>query len=183
MFMIVVLMPIESSLDKEKTSTNNDIQNVLKNVYVFLLRLLPFLEILWSFVHFFSLPVFQFSEIIFIDHQTGNKAYFKRKSNLPMMAALNYGKTASAFGLWEGVETNKAYSYQLLICNHSFYSGFFVSGYTNNCYKKCDSWCHDTKSPYFRTAPAPSSQKGVAFNTNGHHPNVPNNRLMSVGLR
>ncbi|XP_078346260.1 uncharacterized protein LOC144631651 [Oculina patagonica] len=126
-----------------------------------------------------------FTEIIFIDHQTGNKAYFKRKSNLPMMAELNYGKPASAFGLWEGVETNKAYSYQLLICNDPFYSGFFVSGYTSNCYKKCDAWCGDTKSPYFRTRPSNPSdaQKGVAFNTNGHVPNVPKNRLMSVGLR
>jgi len=124
-----------------------------------------------------------FSEIIFTDHQTGNKAYFKRKSNLPMMAALNYGKTASAFGLWEGVGTSKANSYQLLICDTSFYSGFLVSGYIKNCYKKCNDWCDDTKSPYFRTSSTDASFKGVAFNTNGHHPNVPNNRLMSVGLR
>ncbi len=162
--------------------------DVLKNANVSLLKLLPFLEILWSFVDltaFLSSCFFQFTEIIFIDHQTGNKAYFKRKSNLPMMAELNYGKPASAFGLWEGVETNKAYSYQLLICNDPFYSGFFVSGYTSNCYKKCDAWCGDTKSPYFRTRPSNPSdaQKGVAFNTNGHVPNVPKNRLMSVGLR
>ena len=125
----------------------------------------------------------KFTEMIFVDHQTGNKAYFKRKSNLPMMAATNYGKGGSAYGLWNGVGTTSAYSYQLLICDHSFYSGFFVSGYTGNCYKQCNSWCNDNRSPYFRTASTDSRYKGVAFNTNGLHPNVPKNRLMSVGLR
>jgi len=123
-----------------------------------------------------------FTEIIFIDHQTGSKTYFKRKSNLPITAAANYGKTGSAYGLWDGVGTNKAYSYQLLICDHSFYSGFFVSGYTN-CYKQCNNWCGDRKSSYFRTASTDLRYKGVAFNTNGHHPNVLGNRLISVGLR
>jgi len=123
-----------------------------------------------------------FTEIIFIDHHTGNKAYFKRKTNLPITAAANYGKSGSAFGLWDDVGRNTGYFYQLLICDNSFYSGFFVSGYTN-CYKQCNSWCSDTKSPYFRTAATHSGFKGVAFNTNGHSPNVPSNRLISVGLR
>jgi len=124
-----------------------------------------------------------FTEIIFIDHQTGNKAYFKRNSSLSITAAAIYGKNGSASGLWDGVGTNKAYSYQLLFCDHSFYSGFFVSGYTNTCYKKCHNWCGDTYSPYFRTASTDSRYGGVAFNTNGHEPNVVGNRLMSVGLR
>ena len=98
------------------------------------------------------------------------------------MAAANYGKSASAFGLWDGIGASSAYSYQLLICDITFYSGFFVSGYTN-CYKQCNNWCGDTNSPYFRTAPTDSRQKGVAFNTNGHYPHVPKNRLISVGLR
>jgi len=123
-----------------------------------------------------------FTEIIFIDHQSGNKAYFKRKSNLSIMAAANYGKTGSAYGLWDGVGSmNSAYSYQLLICDTSFFSGLFVSGYTGNCYKKCNHWCGDTKSPYFRTASTSSSLSGAAFNTNGHRP--VSARLISVGLR
>jgi len=122
-----------------------------------------------------------FTEIIFMDHQTGGKAYFKRRSNLPIIAAPNYGKQGSAYGLWNGVGTNKAYSYQLLICDHSFYSGFMVSGFTNNCYKHCDSWCSDTGSPYFRTASTHASYNGVAFNKNGHRRAGPG--LISVGLR
>jgi len=99
-----------------------------------------------------------------------------------MIAELNYGKTASAYGLWDGMGAmSNAYAYQLLICNHSFYSGFFVSGYTNNCYKRCVQWCGDGKSPYFRTASTSAAYKGVAFNTNGAK--ALGNRLMSVGLR
>ena len=126
---------------------------------------------------------FQFTEIMFVDHQSGSKAYFKRQTNQPITAADNYGNAAGTYGLWDGVGTDDAYSYQLLICDDPFYSGFFVSGYTNNCYKQCRYWCGDSASPYFRTASNHSLYKGVAFNTNGHYPNVVNNSLISVGLR
>ena len=69
---------------------------------------------------------------------------------------------------------------QLLICDTSFYSGFFVSGYTN-CYKDCDHWRGDFDSPYFRTASNDSHYSGVAFNTNGAR--ALDKRLISVGLR
>ncbi|CAH3195042.1 unnamed protein product [Porites evermanni] len=84
----------------------------------------------------------EFTEIIFVDHKTGNKAYFKQKTNLTTIrAAGNYGKQADTYGLWKGFGTiNNLYSYQLLICDTSFYTGFFVSGYTN-CYKQCNHWC------------------------------------------
>ena len=121
---------------------------------------------------------FKFTEIIFIDHQTGNKAYFKRQVNQPITAAGNYGKNAGTYGVWDGVDTSDSYSYQLLICDQSFFSGFFVSGYTNNCYKVCNNWCGDRSSPFFRTA---SNYGGVSFNTNGH--DHMNDRLISVGLR
>ncbi|XP_067041180.1 uncharacterized protein [Acropora muricata] len=122
-----------------------------------------------------------FTEIMFIDHQTGSKVYFKRKSNHPVKAAANYGKSGSALGLWDAVGASVSYSYQLLICDILFYSGFMVSGLTGNCYKGCDHWCSDYSSPYFRTASTSSLYKGVAFNTNGAI--VLSNRLMSVGLR
>ncbi|KAK2563101.1 hypothetical protein P5673_013439, partial [Acropora cervicornis] len=122
-----------------------------------------------------------FTEIMFIDHQTGSKVYFKRKSNHSIKAAANYGKSGSALGLWDAVGAFPSYSYQLLICDILFYSGFFVSGFTGNCYKKCYNWCGDYSSPYFRTASNSSLYKGVAFNTNGAR--VVSNRLMSVGLR
>ncbi|KAJ7388496.1 calcium ion binding [Desmophyllum pertusum] len=110
------------------------------------------------------------------------KVSFKRQTKTPITAAPNYGNAART-GLWDGVGTNNAYSYQLLICDHSFYSGFFVSGYTASCYKQCNSWCSDKASPYFRTASTNAAYKGVAFNTNGHQPNILSNRLISVGVR
>ena len=117
---------------------------------------------------------------MFLDHQTLAKVYFKRRTNQSITANLNYGNGASTYGLWDGVGVSDAYLYQLLICDTSFYSGFFVSGYTN-CYKQCNGWCDDLVSPYFRTASTSSSYFGVAFNISGHRP--VNKRLISVGLR
>jgi len=127
------------------------------------------------------LLIFQFTEIMFVDHQTGNKIYFKRLVNQSITAADNYGKNAGTYGKWNSVGANNAYDYQLLICHTSFYAGFFVSGHTQNCYKDCNSWCSDGNSPYFRTASSDKRYLGVAFNTNGHRPL--SNRLISVGLR
>ena len=118
---------------------------------------------------------------MFVDHQTGNRAYFKRQVNQSITAADNYGKNASTYGLWNSVGANNSYHYQLLICDTSFYAGFFVSGHTNNCFKLCNHWCGDLHSPYFRTASTDARYLGVAFNTNGHQPL--SNRLISVGLR
>ena len=122
----------------------------------------------------------QFTEIIFVDHQTGSKVYFKQRADQPITAALNYGNAADTYGLWDGFGTNNAYSYELLICDIPFFSGFLVSGFTGSCYKKCHYWCGDHVSPYFRTA-AGFSYTGVAFNSNGAHSH--SKRLMSVGLR
>ena len=119
---------------------------------------------------------------MFLDHQTLAKVYFKRRTNQSITANLNYGNGASTYGLWDGVGVSDAYDYQLLICDTSFYSGFFVSGYTN-CYKQCHSWCNDLVSPYFRTASNDEHYKyfGVAFNINGAR--TLDKRLISVGLR
>ena len=118
---------------------------------------------------------------MFVDHQSGNKVYFKRKSNLPVKVSANYGKNGSALGLWDAVGASRSYSYQLLICDDPFYSGFMVSGFTGGCYKQCNSWCDDKGSPYFRTTSTDNLYKGVAFNTSG--PFTVNATLMSVGLR
>ena len=129
----------------------------------------------------FLLLLFQFTEIMFVDHQTGNKAYFKRQVNQSITAADNYGNGASTYGLWDGVGVNSAYHYQLLICDTSFYAGFFVSGHRSNCFKLCNNWCGDVDSLYFRTASTDTHYLGVAFNTNGHRSH--SNGLISVGLR
>ena len=50
-----------------------------------------------------SLWLFQFTEIIFEDHQTGNKIYFESRNNQAIKASLNYGKSAHTYGLWDGV--------------------------------------------------------------------------------
>lgn len=131
-----------------------------------------------------GLYFFQFTEIIFVDHQTGEKAYFKRRVNQPITAADNYGKTADTYGFWDayGVGVDSSFSYQLLICDHvSFYSGFFVAGYYDDCNKGCAAWCGDGVSPYFRTAASDGTFSGVAFNVNGHRHH--SNKLISVGLR
>ena len=117
---------------------------------------------------------------MFLDHQTLAKVYFKRRTNQSITANLNYGNGASTYGLWDGVGVSDAYLYQLLICDTSVYSGFFVSGYSDS-YKDCDDWRGDLDSPYFRTASTIASYSGVAFNINGARPL--NKRIISVGLR
>ena len=94
---------------------------------------------------------------MFVDHQTGSKLSFKRQVNQSITAADNYGNAAGNYESWDGVGEDNAYFYQLLICDNSFYGGFFVSGYTNNCYKECDAWCVDTSSPYFSSASSHSN--------------------------
>nr|XP_058957075.1 uncharacterized protein LOC131784294 [Pocillopora verrucosa] len=121
----------------------------------------------------------QFQEILFVDETTNEKAFFTYKLNSSLVAEGNYQTQISGLWLGGGVATTSQ-EYQLLICDHSFYSGFFISGYTN-CYKRCNSWCGDTHTPYFRSASTHSGYAGVAFNVNGHRPR--SSRLISVGLR
>lgn len=121
----------------------------------------------------------QFQEILFVDETTNEKAFFTYKLNSSLVAEGNYQTQISGLWLGGGVATT-SHEYQLLICDHSFYSGFFISGYTN-CYKRCNSWCSDTHTPYFRSASTHSGYAGVAFNVNGHRPR--SSRLISVGLR
>ena len=124
---------------------------------------------------------------MFIDHQTGSKAYFTQRDHTQIKAAGNYGNTGNAYGMWDrvltdgvGASSNTHFDYQLLICDDSFFSGFFVSGFAG-CYKYCYTWCGDSSSPYFRTASTNQGFNGVAFNENGHR--ALSNRLISVGLR
>ncbi|XP_068702902.1 uncharacterized protein [Montipora foliosa] len=128
-----------------------------------------------------------FAEIIFIDHQSGNKTFFTQKSNhsVTITAATNYGNVASTYGSWNlmaGVNNSYWEDYELLIYDDNFFSGFMVSGILSNCSKHCNSWCSDVQSSYFRTAADSSSYDGVAFNINGYSPNSVKSRLMSVGL-
>ena len=115
-----------------------------------------------------------------MDETTGDKAFFTYKINSTLVAEGNYGTRLP--GLFDGGgKASASYEYQLLICDMSFYSGFFVSVYHNNCFKRCDSWCGDLSLPYFRSAATTTDFRGVAFNVNGHRPL--SNRLISVGLR
>ena len=94
----------------------------------------------------------------------------------------NYDKTADAYGFWaaQGVAST-AYQYQMLICDASFFKGLHFSAYIN-CYKKCNHWCDDRSSPYFRTSAVSSDHfSGVAFNENGHRPMA--RRLITAGIR
>ena len=125
---------------------------------------------------------------MFIDHETRNKAYFKRQTRQNVRVAENYGKNASTYGLWDSVGADEAFSYQLLICDKESsattkFSGFFISGYTDECYKTCEKWCNDEISPHFRTSSGKIDYKGVAFNVSAHDPNQIRNKLIIVGLR
>ncbi|XP_027057993.1 uncharacterized protein LOC113684791 [Pocillopora damicornis] len=122
-----------------------------------------------------------FTEIIFIDHQNEAKAYFTRRNQGVLTAAVNYGSGAASYGLWDGVGTSSEYSYQLLICHGPYFFGFMISGYTGNSYKVCSDWVFDNQSPYFRSASTNPSFGGVAFNVNGY--GTLTKKLISVGLR
>ena len=119
---------------------------------------------------------------MFVDEKSKAKAAFTRDVSTKITINDNYDKRANAFGLWtaKGVASS-SYKYQLLICNTSFYKGLMVSGYTGSCYKKCDHWCGDTISPYFRSASSSTLFNGVAFDENGHKPLA--KRLISVAIR
>lgn len=160
-------------------------QNIFKNwngrFAVFLSSFISF-EIILLIVPFLSFFFFilQFREILFVDETTGQQASFTYEENSMLVAQGNYGTQLP--GLFQGGGiADTGYKYQLLICDVRFYSGFFISGYTSNCFKQCDHWCGDGGSPYFRSASTSSSYAGVAFNSNGHRPL--NSRLISVGLR
>ena len=144
-----------------------------------ILNLLVLVLLTWSSysVYFFFFFCLQFREILFVDETTNEKAFFTYKLNSSLVAEGNYQTQISGLWLGRGVATTN-HEYQLLICDHSFYSGFFISGYTN-CYKRC--WCADWLTPYFRSASTRSGYAGVAFNVNGHR--LQSSRLMSVGLR
>ena len=131
--------------------------------------------------HSRAFVLLQFREILFVDETTGEKAFFACKINSTLVAEGNYGTQLP--GLFDGGGVaSTSYEYQLLICNSPFYSGFFVSGYQDNCFKQCHHWCIDLVSPYFRSASTSTAYYGgVAFNVNGYAPL--SKRLISVGLR
>ena len=119
---------------------------------------------------------------MFVDEKSTAKAAFTRNESTRITINDNYDKRANAFGLWtaKGVASS-SYKYQLLICNTSFYKGLMVSGYTGSCYKKCNHWCWDSVSPYFRSASSSKHYAGVAFDKNGHKPL--GKRLIGVAIR
>jgi hypothetical protein len=128
------------------------------------------------------ISIFQFTGVMFLDEKSKQKAVFT-KSGSPVTFTGNYGKKADAYGLWtaQGVAST-AYKYQMLICDTTFYKGLHFSGYTSSRYKRCDDWCGDYTSPYFRTsAVSDPHYTGVAFNENGAKPRP--NRLITAGIR
>jgi hypothetical protein len=118
-----------------------------------------------------------FSEVLYVQHSTGNKAWFSRSGDVRIDA---YPSSGSTWGLWTGHGAVSGSTWQLMACNTSMYVGLFASGYTGSCYKSCGSWCSDTSSAYFRVYGS-SSYTGVAFNQNGH--TTLGNQVMSVGIR
>ena len=122
----------------------------------------------------------QFREILFVDEETGEMAFFSNQLDSTLVAADNYGTQLTGLLVGGGI-AETIYEYELLICDTNFFSGFFISGKYPNCYKQCGNWCGDTISPYFRSASTSSGFAGVAFNVNGHR--SLSRRLISVGMR
>ena len=127
----------------------------------------------------------QFTDVLYINHGTSQKAWFYAQSNTPMtINSLGYnasGNTAGTFFTGGGVAST-SWNYQLNVCDSSWmWVGLMMTGYTN-CYKQCGSWCGDVSSPYYRTdGDNGGSYNGVSFNENGHR-NV-SYKTMSVGIR
>ena len=120
---------------------------------------------------------------MFVDEQSKEKAIFT--NNGPEITfSGNYNKKADVYGLWTaGGVVSTQYKYQMLICDTTFYKGLHFSGFANGCYKKCNDWCGDYLTPYFRTSAVSTNEKflGVAFNENRHSPT--SKRLISAGIR
>ena len=115
-----------------------------------------------------------------MNETTGKKAFFQYQGNHGLVASENYGVKLVALWKGGGVADPTYVKYQLLICDTPFFTGFLMSGY-KNCYKRCDAWCGDRTSTYFRSAASRQRYSGVAFNENGH--GALSKKLISVGLR
>ena len=125
-----------------------------------------------------------FKEVLYVNNNNSDKAWFSRDNGkTQIIAKCGYKDGCIGESLWtpHGVAIGNI-KYQLLICDSGWMqTGIFMSGYTN-CWKKCNHWCGDTSTPYFRTdGDNGSSYNGVAFNENGHR-NV-SYKTLSVGLR
>jgi hypothetical protein len=126
-----------------------------------------------------------FTDVLYINHDNGQKAWFYAQSNTPMtIDNIGYnGNGANAGTLFtpNGVAANTG-NYQLMACDQSWmWVGLMMSGYTG-CYKQCGNWCGDTSTRYFRTdGDDGGTYNGVAFNQNGH--TTVSYKTMSVGIR
>ena len=138
-----------------------------------------------------------FSEVLYVDHNGGREHWFSRNDPGDIVASDGYARGGASFGAFTGHGgANTSWSYQLQVCDNVWMEpGFMVSGITSSggttCYKQCGSWCSDTSSPYYRTdgdsqSPYRTSSGtylGQSFAENGHAPNTPSNKPMSVGIR
>ncbi|XP_065835448.1 intelectin-1-like [Oscarella lobularis] len=131
-----------------------------------------------------------FKEVLYVDHDAnGLSAWFTRNTPGSIVTrTTDYNVPGNTYGFWTGHgAASTQYRYQFLICDNSdnerrYYPGYFMSGYTN-CYKKCNHWCNDLSTPWYRTDGdfGTNRRDGIAFNANGHR-NMGNKR-MSVGIR
>jgi hypothetical protein len=132
-----------------------------------------------------------FSQVLVINHDDSQKAWFKRDAFNPVpiaFAQTNYETSGATFGLFTGYGAAQSSTpYQMSFCYFDplspglMFSGVVTSTACPTGYKPCNSWCGDTTSRYFRTDPENPSFSGVAWNENGH--GHLSNKLVSYGLR
>ena len=125
-----------------------------------------------------------FNSVLYINHDSGQKAWFQRESAVKFtIAGVGYNTSGEQLGEWiaKALASN-GYKYQMNVCDEGWmWVGLMITGH-KGCWKQCGSWCSDTNTEYYRLDGDPGgSYNGVAFNQNGHT-NV-SYKTMSVGIR
>ncbi len=97
-----------------------------------------------------------FQEVLVINHNTAQRAWFKQKASTPStfkLSSTNYYTAGLVFGLWTGYGAAHAgYDYLFGVCDSTtdLSPGLFFSGYTSMngalCDKACNQWCGDYSS-------------------------------------
>jgi hypothetical protein len=120
-----------------------------------------------------------FTDVLYVNHASNKQAWFKQSSVFKASSTNYFYQAAKTFAGY-GAAAGK--TFQMNICSAGWMEvGFMMTGWTG-CWKRCNSWCGDTSTQYYRVdGDSGGSYNGNAFAENGHR-NVAN-KLLSVGLR
>jgi len=131
-----------------------------------------------------------FREVLYINHDANQKAWFQRDASSTILASDGYQRGGSSFGTWScmGGACDLSIPFQLMVCDNGgawSTAGFQISRYTN-CYKSCGSWCGDhsaTTSRYYGFYSQPSGRGYANMVFGENHGASAADKVMSVGVR